>query len=145
MVRVDSERGAAGGPRGGLGRLAQRGVREVVPWRARKYVRPRDPGLVLDRARGWLVDRRTGEVIGDALEVESAHPTYRTWSASRAWGLSMLQVRADQRHYVMTLELLPVWGLRDGDEWAAVRAASAAWARLAAPDRPDLDTVMSVR
>ncbi|MCR6703402.1 MAG: hypothetical protein NVV66_01450 [Cellulomonas sp.] len=114
--------------------------RETVPWRARKWVRPKGRDVVLVRGTMW--DRGTGEELGPPLMAESAHPTYRTWSASRAWGLSMLAVRADQRHFVMTLAELPAWATWAGKDCVPLRAASAAWARVAAPDRPDASVLL---
>lgn len=98
----------------------------VVPWRGSKYLRPGNPRYKVDRRSGWVVDRDTGEVIGPALRVESAQPTFRTWSASRAWGQGMAAVKAAQQHFVVTLAALPAWA-REGVQ---VRDVPASWARV---------------
>lgn len=68
--------------------------RPEVPWRGRRRVE--------------RVDKATGEMVKGWRP--SCRPTYRTWTASRGWGASMRQIRADQQHHVLVLEVLPAWG-----------------------------------
>lgn len=69
--------------------------------------------------RGWArcerVDKFTGEVKVSKRWVTTG--TYRTWTASREWGRTMKEIRADQAHYEATVSELPSWvggGLRQG-------------------------------
>lgn len=84
--------------------------RIIVPWRG-----------VRKRQR---VDRETGEVT--RVEVESAYPSYRTWTSSRRWGDTMASVKAAQRHYLLVLADLPDWRDEGLAYW---------WSELA-PPRP---------
>jgi hypothetical protein len=69
--------------------------RQDVPWSGWKVT------------GGRWVNRTTGEVCErPRRKVKSYHPSYRTWTASRAWGRSMAEVRAAQSHYLATVEAL---------------------------------------
>lgn len=95
--------------------------RRDVPWRLWRTPR----GFRQDAETGLWVNPRTGEVRDPELVTS---PSFRTWSASRTWGLGMGEVKADQQHHVLTLAELPRW--KD-------RAVPRAWAALAVPVRPD--------
>lgn len=94
--------------------------RDDVPWPTSRIVR-----RVTER-----LDETTGELYKRAkmVRVMTVRATYRTWSASRAWGDSMKDVRLAQQHFVLTVSALPVW---------SDRAAAASWRALAIPLRPD--------
>ncbi|WP_448060797.1 replication initiator [Cellulomonas hominis] len=105
--------------------------RREVPWAKRGYARPVNLAHRADKRTGLVFDRRTGEVVGEAVEALFTVATYRTWAASRTWGLGMAAVRADQRHWVMTVSALASWRDLDGGVprwWATVGGT---------PDRPD--------
>ena len=108
----------------------------VVPWRTMKYVKPRDGRFAVDKRSGWIIERSTGEVVGPALRAESAQPTFRTWSAARAWGMGMAHVKAAQQHFVQVLSAVPVWEVGK----VQVRTFSEAFGRTLAgvPPRPQL-------
>lgn len=87
--------------------------RARVPWRGVK----RTGGTV-------VVDPVTGELSRTPrLEVPSEVPLFRTWTASRRWGLSMAYARAAAAHWAATVACLPSWqGLEVPRAWAAVPA-----------------------
>jgi hypothetical protein len=84
--------------------------RREVPWAGRAYARPVNPAHRVDRRSGLVVDRRTGEVVGEAVETIVRVATFRTWAASRTWGDPMSAVVAAQRHWVLVTSALPNWG-----------------------------------
>lgn len=95
--------------------------RPDVPWcgRRRKVV--------------TVLDEHTGELVDHHMWQLSLTPTYRTWTASRAWGDSMKAVRLAQGHYVEVLRALPAWDERPVLGARFVRRCPAR------PDGPPLD------
>lgn len=100
--------------------------RQDVPWSGKSYEKPINPHHKVLRARGEVVDVRTGEIVGNATPALVTVASYRTWSKARSWGRSMREVRADQQHHVLTLLVLPAW---------AERPTSPGWAHLDVPIR----------
>ncbi|WP_263118593.1 replication initiator [Cellulomonas sp. RIT-PI-Y] len=122
--------------------------RKVVPWSAERWVRPKLRAHKVVRvpfvdetgrqvAERSVIDTRTGELVSPAARALVSMPTFRTWAASWTWGDRMRDVLAAQQHWTLVVAALPIWGMREGEGWAAVRSAVEGWGRASVPDRPD--------
>ena len=74
-----------------------------------------------------VVSESTGEVFSFTVIKEIPCPTFRTWTKSRLFGLSMKQIKLDQQHFLLVLLALPSWENRQ---------TSLAWSTLAVPKAP---------
>lgn len=121
--------------------------RKVVPWSGEGWVKP--PGRAFRVLRTPYVDEQGREVSARTVVNTSTGetwparrglvsiPTFRTWAASWTWGDRMADVLAAQQHWTLVIEALPIWGVREGEGWAAVCRAVDGWGRATVPDRPD--------
>jgi len=85
--------------------------------------------------RRWVVN----EVHGGRWPIRTHDANYRTWVASRGYGDTMAQVKADQAHWGRVWHELPAWGPPDGvGAFVAFPGDERYWLGDEVPVRPDI-------